>query len=171
RRAQRVGRRLVAGLVEEASRRARQEDRVVLLQIVGREHRGIPRGVGRPGAGFLSELLDGLRRKRNRRVLETGGRDAREDQDLVGLQRLGRGGRRKNRHHLLDVARAGNGRLLTASAARIVQAGRRRAGDELRRRPSSASTSGAGAGRARRDRLGPERRIQRGGQLILRHRP
>ena len=141
--ATRVGRRLVAGLVEEAAGRARQEDRVVLFQVLGGEHGRIPRRVGRPRARLLAQLLDRLRRQRNRRVLVARRWDAREDQHLVRLRRLGWRGRRQRRHHLLDVARARNGRLLAASAARIVQPRRRRAGDELRRAATATKAPAA----------------------------
>ena len=54
--------------VEEAAGRAREEERVVLLQVLGVDVRRIVGDRRRPGAGLLAELLDRLGGERNRRV-------------------------------------------------------------------------------------------------------
>ena len=114
---------LAGGSVVFASRkqpgRAREEERIVLLEVLGVDVRRVVRDRRRPGAGLLAELLDRLGGQRNRRV-HVAARVA-EDEDLPRLGRLGRRGRRKRRHHLRHVVGAGRltrRRQIAAAAAR-----------------------------------------------------
>ncbi len=138
---------LAGGSVVFASRkqpgRAREEERVVLLEVLGVDVRRVVRDRRRPGAGLLAELLDRLGGQRNRRV-HVAARVA-EHQDLPRLGRLGRRGRGQRRHHLRHVVRAGRlarRRQIAAAAAR-----------GTRRRAAAPRPAPPAAGCGRRSRL------------------
>ena len=106
--AARVGDGLVVRVVEERAGGVREEDRVVLLQVLGGDVVDVPRRRRRPRAGLLAHLLDHFRRERNRRVLESGRREPRPDQDLARLLRRCRrlvGKQAERRDHSRHVVR------------------------------------------------------------------
>ena len=105
----------VLRIVEEVTGGAREEDRVVGLQVLLGD---VGRVVGdrrRPGAGLLAEFLDGAGRERDGRVRVPGG--ARDHQHLARRLRLGRCRRGQRGDHRLDVSGARRARVGAAAAA------------------------------------------------------
>ena len=117
-------RRRVVRVVEECAGRAGEEDRVVLLEILLGDVRGIVGDGRRPRARLLSELVNRAAGEGNRRMHEA--RRLAEHQHLARLLRLGRRRRRQRRYHRLDVLRLRRLILTTgATAAACRYRGRR----------------------------------------------
>ncbi len=97
------------GVVEVGAGGAGEEDRVVLLQVLGGDDGGIVGDDGRPRARLLAHRLDGPGRERDRRVDEAGGLG--QHQHAARLLGRGRRGVGQRRHHLHEVGHAGHLRL------------------------------------------------------------
>ena len=148
--------------VEETTGGAREEQCVVLLEVLRVDVRRIVRNRRRPGARLLADLFDGFGGHRDRRV-HVAPRVA-KNEDLSSPGRLGRCRGRQGGHHVLDVRR-------TRGLADRWQIGAAAAGSGCR--------SGRGSGRSRAarttsrrggwGRLKSEHRIQRGPKLVHRH--
>ncbi len=136
--------------VEEAAGRAREEQGVVLLEVLRVDVRGIVGDRRRcPRARLLAEFLDRPGRERNR-GMDVAARIA-EHQDLPSPRRLGWRRRGQRGHHLRHIVRArrlADGRQVTAAAARRERAGAA-AGAPAARPPPAPPPAGAAAGAGR----------------------
>src|SRR4051812_43001998 len=108
---------LVCRVVEEASRRAIEEQDVVLLQVLGADVDRVVANRRRPGSKLLPHLVDRRCRERDRRMNEP--RRMTVHENFVWLCRFCGRRRRERCLHLLDVGGAGNLRIAAAAAARF----------------------------------------------------